>query len=166
MADETQKKDQEEKKKIVIETILEHCNDASPFEDLRFIGNAVKSGGDKLICKTVSGGQTNYSYKLHLESDAGKAVYAKLAFSYALWNPDRSQAYDLQRTQNEFDLMNRFADMMGGLDKAPIATPYFCVDVQDMKLLVTQWASTDEQVRYMRRLNGPQPLPLTEVYAF
>ena len=32
------------------------------------------------------------------------------------------------------------------IDDAPVAVPYLCVDVKDMKLLVTQWSTNaDEQ---------------------
>ena len=135
-------KDKELKKKLLLELIVSHCNDESEFEVLRAVGAALKSG-DKLNAQVISGGVTNYSYKVFLEGDPDRAFFAKIAFPYALWNPDRSVHYDTARAANEFKIMKRFKDMMG--ENAPVATPYICADIEDMKILVIQWASTDEQ---------------------
>ena len=141
-AQEAMAKDQEEKKAIVIETITKHCDD-SPFGDLQAISDALEAG-DKLTGKAISGGKTNFSYRVWLEGSPDNALFAKICFRYALWNPDRSVDYDLERVENEFKLMNRFREMMG--DGAPVVTPYLCVDISDsLKLLVTQWSPADEQ---------------------
>ncbi len=136
--------DKELKKKVIIDVLTSHCSDSSEFEDFRLVANALK-GGDKLSAKVISGGVTNYSYKIFLENDPdnGPSFFAKVAFPYALWNPDRSVHYDIARTANEYKLMKRFKEMMG--DDAPVATPYICQDVEDMKILIVEWASTDEQ---------------------
>jgi thiamine kinase-like enzyme len=134
-------KDQEAKKIVVTEAITSLCNESSEFEDLREIGAALKSG-DSLKIKVLSGGKTNYSYKVTLEKSPDKALFAKICFQFAIWNPDKSVHYDLARTENEFLAMKQFKEM---LDDAPVVTPYHCVDVQDMKLLVTAWATADEQ---------------------
>jgi hypothetical protein len=134
-------KDQEAKKIIVIEVIASLCNESSNFADLRDIGEALK-GGDKFKIKVISGGKTNFSYKVSLEKSPDKALFAKICFQFALWNPDKSVYYDLARAENEFIAMQQFKDM---LVDAPVVTPYHCVDVQDMKVLVTQWATADEQ---------------------
>lgn len=61
----------------------------------------------------------------------------------ALWNPDPEVDYSTIRTENEFGIMQKVSQM---LNDAPVAVPYLCADVRDMKLLVTQWAShADEQ---------------------
>ena len=61
----------------------------------------------------------------------------------ALWNPDPEVDYSTIRTENEFGMMQKVTQMM---DDAPVAVPYLCVDVKNMKLLVTQWAcNADEQ---------------------
>jgi hypothetical protein len=143
-AEEALSKEQEKKKAVVIDNIVAHCNESSAFEDLRTIGAALKTG-DRLVSKIISGGKTNFSYKVYVEGSPDKALFAKICFSYALWNPDRSVHYDVVRTENEFKLMKQFANMMGG-DNAPIATPYLCIAVSETeRLLVTEWASADEQ---------------------
>lgn len=137
--------EQEKKKSTVTDNVAAHCNESSPFEDLRAIGAALKAG-DKLVSKIIAGGKTNFSYKVYVEGAPEKALFAKICFSYALWNPDRSVKYDIVRTENEFNVMKQFADMMGGGDKAPIATPYLCIKVSETeRMLVTQWAPADEQ---------------------
>jgi hypothetical protein len=135
-------KDQEAKKIIVIEVITSLCNESSEFAELREIGDALKGGCDNFKIKVISGGLTNFSYKVSLEKSPNKALFAKICFQYALWNPDKSVYYDLARTENEFIAMKQFKEM---LVDAPVVTPYHCVDVQDMKVLVTQWATADEQ---------------------
>lgn len=134
--------DKELKKNILLELVASKCNESSDFEDFRTVAEAVKNG-DTLTAKVISGGVTNYSYKVFLESGEGPSFFAKIAFPYALWNPDRSVFYDTARTSNEYKIMKKFTELMG--DDAPVATPYLCEDVEDMKILVTEWASTDEQ---------------------
>jgi hypothetical protein len=48
-------------------------------------------------------------------------------------------------------MMNQFAEIMGGHGDAPVAHPYFVIDVdpaenggQDSKLLLTEWSDADE----------------------
>jgi len=67
-----------------------------------------------------------------------------------LWCKDKSVRLDIERAQNEFQIMNRVKKWMG--DEAPVVTPYFCVALKgskqdaDMNLLVTQWShDADEQ---------------------
>lgn len=141
-------KDQQEKLELTLKTLSEHCTEDSEFETIRIIAKALKSGNDKLIGQVVSGGKTNYAYAIRLEQQPDVAIFCKICFSYALWNPDRSQAYDLKRVENEFDSMKQFQILMSGPDgktKAPVATPYFCLDVQDMKLIACEYAKSDEQ---------------------
>ena len=133
-------KDREAKKTVVVETISAHCVDSSPFEDLRLIGEALQ-GGDKLVAKILTGGWCNFSYCVYLEGNPERKVYAKLAFSRALWNPDPDAHYDLKRIDNEFHMM----ELYHGINPGSVAIPYLCLDVDNMKLLVTQWASSDEQ---------------------
>lgn len=139
--------DKELKKQILIDLVASHCNETSEFDEFRSIGEALKSG-DKLTANVISGGVTNYSYKVFLEGDpeGAPSFFAKIAFPYALWNPDRSVHYDVARTANEFKIMKRFKEMLG--EDAPVAKPYLCVDVEDtgMKILVVEWTSNaDEQ---------------------
>ena len=126
------------KKQLLLDTIAAQCNDSSKFEDLKAIGEALKAG-DKLDCKIISGGKTNFSSKVFLEGAPDKALFAKISFSYALWNPDRSVNYDLQRAVNDFDMMNTCSELMGGMGVAPVVTPYLCLDVPgDAKLNIYQ----------------------------
>lgn len=39
--------------------------------------------------------------------------------------------------------MKKFTELMG--ENAPVATPYLCENVDNMKILVTEWSSTDGQ---------------------
>lgn len=121
-------RDRELKAKLLIDLLATHCNESSEFEYFRVIGEALKAG-DTLIAKVVSGDVTNYSYKVVLEGDPDNSpsFFAKIAFPYALWNPDRSVHYDIARTANEYKIMKRFKDMLG--EDAPVANPYLCVDV-------------------------------------
>lgn len=130
--------DQELKKQIVAEVISSYCNDASQFEDLRSIGQALQDG-DRLHVEILTGGYTNFSYRVFLEGAPEIQLYAKLSFSRALWNPNAH--FDLARTSNEFKMMEIFKT----IDPDSVAVPYLCLDIEDMKLLVTQWSPADEQ---------------------
>lgn len=129
---------------LVEETITSHVTDLSgKFDQFQTIRSAIENDGDQLTAKVISGGCTNFSYKVSLQNQPDVALFAKLCFPYALWNPDPDVDYSLVRTENEFVIMNTCVNMM---DEVPVATPYLCVDVQDMKLLVTQWTNhADEQ---------------------
>ena len=94
--------DKELKKRLVLETIQSHCTKDSEFQDFRTIANSLEDG-DNLDIKIISGGLTNFSYKIFLHSDESKApLFAKVTFPRAFWNPDPSVHYDLERTENEF----------------------------------------------------------------
>jgi len=133
-------KDREVKKLLVAEAISSHCNDSSKFEDLRKIGQALQAG-DQLKVHILSGGNTNFSYRVCLEKNPDIQLYAKLSFSRALWNPDPTVKYDLIRTTNEYKMMELFYE----INPDAVAVPYLCLDIDDMKLLVTQWSDADEQ---------------------
>jgi len=132
--------DKEQKKQIVMEVVSTHCNDSSEFDELKLIGEAMQAG-DKLDISILTGGVTNFSYRIFLEQRPEIQLYAKLCFDRALWNPDPDAHYDLIRTQNEFEMMGTF----NGIDPGSVAIPYLCLDVEGMKLLVTQWSPADEQ---------------------
>lgn len=134
--------DKKQKTKILLDLIASKCNENSDFEDFRDVAQALKAG-DQLQATVLTGGVTNYSYKVNLESGDGPAFFAKIAFPYALWNPDRSMYYDTARTVNEYKIMKRFSELMG--DNAPVAKTLLCEDVNDMKILVCEWSSNDEQ---------------------
>jgi hypothetical protein len=136
-------RDQEEKLLLVIEKIKDHCHVDSQHEDLRKVAHALKAGHN-LRGKILSGGYTNYSYKIFLDKGSDVALFAKVAFAHALWSQDKP--FDLNRQTYEFNLMKEFSDKMGGPGKAPVATPYLLIDVStEIRILVAQWAPADEQ---------------------
>ncbi|KAG7340760.1 phosphotransferase enzyme family protein [Nitzschia inconspicua] len=136
--------EKEDKKQVVLTAVAPLCQEHSEFSGLASLAVGLQQGGT-LDCKVISGGKTNYSYQVYLKEDPSKKVFAKLAFDYALWNPDRTVHYDLQRTVNEYDIMNMFANIMG--EYAPVAQPYHLVRIDHhTMMLVTEWASAgDEQ---------------------
>ncbi len=101
------------KKELLLELVKSYCNESSEFEILQAIGNELKAG-KSLNAKVISGGLTNYSYKLFLENGSSIALYAKICFSSALWNPDKNIHYDVARVANEFNIMKHYKELMGG----------------------------------------------------
>jgi hypothetical protein len=138
--DEAITKDQEEKKSLVAKTISAHCNDSSKFQILRTIGQALQDG-DQLQLDILTGGHTNLSYRVYLKKNPNVQLFAKLAFSRPLYITDPSVHLDLMRTANEYKMMELFYN----INPDAVAEPYFCLDIDDMKLLVEQWAEADEQ---------------------
>jgi len=130
--------DKQLKKQLVAQVIASHCNDSSQFQDLRIIGQALK-GGDELIVDILTGGYCNFSYRVFLKGNPDMQLYAKLSFPWPVHVPDAN--IDPERTVNEFKIMKT----LNGIDPASVVAPYLCVDIEDMKLLVTQWSSADEQ---------------------
>lgn len=136
--------DDKKKKTELIKRVLAEKAASSSVEIFQKIDLACKEGG-KIEAIILSGGYTNYSYKLFVPGHADLVVFAKLSFEYALWNPDKSAHYDLQRTVCEYDIMSKMADKTPESVVAPLA----CFDIEDdgqkMKLLVTEWSKSDEQ---------------------
>lgn len=134
------------KKKLLIDTISTHC-EYSSHKILQQIDQQINLSGDgsKLEATILSGGYTNYSYKVYVDKHPELCIFAKICFEYALWNPDRTAHYDLKRTENEFEIMQSISA------KTPdcVVTPLACWDVkhdgQKMKVLVTEWSKGDEQ---------------------
>lgn len=158
--------DQQEKLKLLIKHLQGYCNAESEHDDLRNIGNALQNGAT-LTGTVISGGYTNYSYKIHLDNvddnegayDKDLAVFAKIAFPFALWDPSRESHYDLSRVTAEFELMTRLSKELkitteSGRSKSPVPRPYELIDISaaedgtypEMKIFVAEWvAPTDEQ---------------------
>lgn len=138
--------DKETKKILVTNTIAEHCG-GSPNKILQQIDHVLKKSNDGsgLVATILSGGYTNYSYKVFIDKHPEICLFAKLAFEFALWNPDKSAHYDLQRTENEWQIMKIFSK----LKPEYMATPIGCWDLEQdglkMKLIVTEWSTADEQ---------------------
>ena len=136
--------DKHVKKTLLIDTITKEC--ASSHHDiLQKINEAIGAGG-KLEATVLSGGYTNYSYKVYVDNDDPELqVFAKLSFEYALWNPDKSAHYDLKRTENEYEIMKTISSKSPGSVVEPLALLDLKHDEQNMKLLVTAWSKADEQ---------------------
>lgn len=104
-----------EKMHVVIDTITAYLRSKaqlSKFQDVRDMGAGL-AAGDSLKLELLSGGNTNFSYKVSLENTPGKApVFTKLSMSRALGNSYTSTVYDLSRTENEFKIMNRFRSVL------------------------------------------------------
>ena len=158
--------DQQEKLQLLIKHLKGYCNDESEHDDLRHIGNAVQNGAT-LTGTVISGGYTNYAYKIHLDTvdenegayDKNLAVFAKIAFPFALWDPSKEAHYDLSRVTAEFELMTRLSKELkitteSGRSKSSIPRPYELIDISaaedgaypEMKIFVAEFvAPTDEQ---------------------
>lgn len=70
--------DKQAKKELLIQVITSLCNGSSDFDQLRMIGSALEAG-DELNAHVISGGCTNYSYKVFLEGDPSTLLYAKVS---------------------------------------------------------------------------------------
>ena len=136
--------DDKKKKTELIKRVLVEKASSSSVDIFQKIGRACKEGG-KIEAIVLSGGYTNYSYKLFVPGHTDLSVFAKLSFEYALWNPDKSAHCDLQRTVCEYDIMRK----MAGKTPESVVAPLACFDIEDegqkMKLLVTEWSQADEQ---------------------
>jgi len=138
--------DEDKKKKTeLVKQYLTEKAASSSVELLQKIDHACKEGG-KIEAIILSGGYTNYSYKIFVPGQPDLVVFAKLSFEFALWNPDKNAHYDLQRTVSEYEIMSTMAQKTPDCVVAPLA----CFDIEDegqkMKLLVTPWSEADEQL--------------------
>ena len=147
-------RDKNQKQSLVLHTIATACTTSSQFADVQSIAAALESKRYSLGILNLSGGYTNYTYKVFLvPSNEEKnisidnvvpeiALFVKLCFPRAFWNPDPNYVYDVERIANEYEMMLKFAKLAPGC----VATPYLLLDVGDMKLLATQWNPDDEQM--------------------
>jgi hypothetical protein len=139
--------DRHMKKILLIETITSRCASSS-HEIIQKFNHAICDSGDgsKLDAIVLCGGATNYSFKVFVDKHPELCVFAKLCFDYALWNPDRTAHYDLQRVENEYKIMKDVSSKTEGCVVSPLA----CWDVkhegENMKLFVTEWSKGDEQI--------------------
>ncbi len=137
------------KQQVVKNALMSHLSneDNCKYTDTKAISKRLRSGKGKLILSNLSGGYTNYTYKVSCVStgDVTTAInlFVKLCFPRAFWNPDPNYKYDVDRIANEAEMMNFFGKIAPGC----VAQPYFLLDIDDMKLLATQWADqADEQL--------------------
>jgi len=155
--------DKERKKQLVLQTLLSHCHETSKVRELRAMSQAAVQD---LVCDVLSGGYTNYAYRICLPKTTTTPddvqLFAKLTFEYPAWKTDTTP-FSLERTLHEYQAMIDFANLLTSSSTntnendselsspppPPVATPYLCVDVTDSdntkyKLLVTQWAPVEE----------------------
>lgn len=150
-------KDKIIKKKLVIDTVAAYAKDlSSQNQVLADISHALEQKDDELQAKIISGGYTNYSYKLYLRDRPDVAVFAKLSFPYALWNKDPDAYHDLIRTNNEYTVMKKISSLVE--DHSPVATAFFVADVKqddaNMKILCTEWTSRADEQFAMQWVDG------------
>lgn len=136
--------DKQAKQQLVIQTINKHLSVDSCHKIFRHIHDEV-SNGSKLYCKVLSGGCTNYSYKVSVDGHPHLNLFAKLSFEYALWNPDKSSHYSLKRTENEWEIMMSVSEIAPSCVVKPLGCWDVSQDEQRMKLFVTEWSTADEQ---------------------
>ena len=74
---------------LLIDTITTKC--ASSHEILQQFNHAINvaDDGSKLEAKVLSGGYTNFSYKVYVDKHPELCVFAKFCFEFAMWNPDK-----------------------------------------------------------------------------
>ena len=75
--------DKNVKKTLLIETITKEST-TSEHEILQQINKAIGGEGGTLEAIVLSGGYTNYSYKVYVKEQPKLCVFAKLSFEYAL----------------------------------------------------------------------------------
>lgn len=134
------------KRNLVLTTITSLCVPTSSVPEFASLSSSI-SPLTPLTVTVLSGGLTNYSYKI--EACNGMRLFAKLSFAYARWNESYEGEYSLDRTENEVLMMERFGAV--ALD-GEIAKTLHLSDLthpgisEDMKLLVTTWSDNDEQL--------------------
>jgi len=101
-------RDKIQKQSLVLSTLASTITTSSPHTDIQIMATALESGKYKLGIENLSGGYTNYTYKVFLTSTASDngsdddkvpstALFVKLCFPRAFWNPDPDYVYDVQR---------------------------------------------------------------------
>lgn len=111
------------------------------FEEFRSIHHALKHG-DCLCANRLTGGLTNYSYKVYLKKSPEISLFAKISLPRALWDTSKESHYDVDRTRKEFSMMELFARLAPG----HVPTPYVCQPLDEKMILLTQYCKNDEQL--------------------
>lgn len=155
-------KDRAEKLELVLKTLSQYCTEDSLQQDFRIIAKRLQEGSE-LVGENLEG-STNFSYRVFPRGHRDASVFVKIGFDYARWSPDKS-FYDLNRIQTEFDMLKKFAVLMG--PSAPVASPYLCVDIApNIKMLVAQWAAQHEVWAYQFIRGEVDPRVLTRLARF
>lgn len=143
-AAQAQFKEEEKKKAIVLDAVQSKCSTTSEHKVLREMAETQAATDGNLDGELISGGKTNYSFKIFIDTDRSKAVYAKLFLPYAVWDEDRHFLFDVQRADSEYNMMKKLVSTSRNV--CNVACPLFVVDVQgDAKLLVAEWAGQTEE---------------------
>ena len=129
------------KRELVVNTIIQRSASSS-HQILQDINEAATSATGSSVIEAIvlSGGYTNYSYKIFIPDQPHLCLFAKLTFERAVWNPDKDALYDLQRTVNEYEMMSTFSKIKPDCVIAPLALWDVEHEGQKMKLLVTHWS--------------------------
>jgi len=139
-------KDEEDKKAVVLDAVRSKCTTSSEYAIMREMAQTMEKSEGNLDGELVSGGKTNYSFKIFVDTNRSKAVYAKIFLPHALWDEDRHFQFDTLRAVSEYDIMSKLSSSS---DEAvcKVATPLFVLDVSgNAKVLVAEWAEgTEEQ---------------------
>ena len=78
-----------QKKTAILKRVIAETAATSTADLFQKIHNVINNDGGKIEAIILSGGYTNYSYKVFVQGQPDLAVFAKLSFEYALWNPDK-----------------------------------------------------------------------------
>ncbi len=138
------------KKILLIDTITAKCASSS-HEILQQIHHAINDNNitvvgcdkSKLEAKVLSGGYTNFSYKVYVDTNPELCVFAKFCFEFVACFPDAR--HDLTRVENEYAIMEKMSKMASGSIVTPLALWDVCHEGLNMKLLITEWSKVDEQ---------------------
>jgi len=131
---------------LLIKTITSRYASSS-HEILQKFNHAIFNSvdGSKLDATVLCGDITNFSYKVFIDKHPELCIFAKLCFDHALWNPDRTAHYDLQRVENEYEIMKEVSSKTLGCIVTPLALWYVKHDGNNVKLLMTEWSQGNEQ---------------------
>jgi hypothetical protein len=103
------------KQMLLIDTITKNCV-SSLHEILQKINHAIHGAGDgsKSEATVISEGYTNFACKVSIDKHPELCMFAEFCFQYAMWNPDRTIHFDLQRVENEYNIMQEMTSRAPG----------------------------------------------------
>jgi hypothetical protein len=159
--------DKNAKLQLAIDGILFWCashkdDDDLPLQaELQLIHQAVNvEKSDQLVGEILTG-FSNYTYKIFLEKDPdNSAIFAKVALTYALWNPDRSAVFALDRSSNEKTIMEFFLDKFQDTTTAvdfpnpPVCQPYFMMDLSPEARMLCNRFEQQQRTWDLQFVNG------------
>ena len=125
---------------------------------------------NKLSHEVLSGGLTNYAYRVFVDihsetASPSPSLFVKLALPYALWSTSKCN-YPTSRLQNELDALQTFANIVS---EGIVIVPLGCFDLsEERKVLVTPF-STHYSEQYANQFinfgatSSLDPIPLYQV---